>query len=123
MFVLYKKFYYYGQIWWYVPLILTLRKQRQTELCEFEAGLAYIVEFQASQETLQKTNIIISISITIIIVCVCKICIRTDKWKSEKNSVKLVLSFMSSRNCIWVISLQVLLPTETSCKPILVLYN
>lgn len=69
LFVLYKNFYYYGQIW---PLILALRRQRQTELCEFEAGLAYIVEFQASQETSQKTNIIIIISITIIIIlCVC----------------------------------------------------
>lgn len=71
MFVLYKNFYYYGQIWWYVPLILALRRQRQAELCESEAGLAYIVEFQASKETSQKINIIISISIIIIIIIVC----------------------------------------------------
>lgn len=114
LFVLYKNFYYYGQIWWYMPLILSLRRQRQRELCEFEAGMAYIVEFQASQETSQKNKHYYHQHhyYHCVCVCVCKICIWTDKWKYEKNSVKLVLSFMSSRNYIRVIGLQVLSPTE-----------
>lgn len=29
-------------LWWYTPLILALRNQRQMDLCEFEASLAYI---------------------------------------------------------------------------------
>ena len=30
-------------VWWRTPLILALRKQRQADLCEFQAVLVYIV--------------------------------------------------------------------------------
>lgn len=35
-------------MWWLVPLMLALGRQRQVDLCEFEASLAYI-EFPGSQ--------------------------------------------------------------------------
>ena len=30
-------------VWWHIALIPALRSQRQTDLCEFEASLVYIV--------------------------------------------------------------------------------
>ena len=30
-------------VWWHMALIPALRSQRQTDLCEFEASLVYIV--------------------------------------------------------------------------------
>lgn len=32
-----------GQVWWCVPLIPVLRKQRQEDLCKFNASLSYRV--------------------------------------------------------------------------------
>ena len=28
-------------MWWYMPLILALRRQRQVDLCKFKASLVY----------------------------------------------------------------------------------
>lgn len=32
-----------SKAWWLMPLVLTLRKQRKTELCDFKANQGYIV--------------------------------------------------------------------------------
>jgi hypothetical protein len=36
-----------SQPWWHVPLIPALRRQRQEDLCEFEASLVYTSPGQA----------------------------------------------------------------------------
>lgn len=41
--------------WWHTPFALALRRQRQEELCEFEANLAYIASSRASQDYMVKT--------------------------------------------------------------------
>lgn len=35
-------------MWWYKPLILVLRRQRQMNLCEIKSNLAYIVSSRPS---------------------------------------------------------------------------
>ena len=37
--------------WWYTPLILALGRQRQADLCEFEASLGYRVSFRTARAT------------------------------------------------------------------------
>lgn len=39
---------------WILSLLLALREQRQTDFCEFEASLIYIVKFQSSQNYIDK---------------------------------------------------------------------
>jgi hypothetical protein len=41
-------------MWWHMPLIPALWKQRQAYLSEFEASLVYIVSFRTARVT-QKT--------------------------------------------------------------------
>jgi hypothetical protein len=44
-------------MWWYTLLTPALRRQRQADVCEFEASLVYIVSFRTSQwyeETLSQ---------------------------------------------------------------------
>jgi hypothetical protein len=42
-----------GWVWWYIPSIPGLRRQRQADLCEFKARLVYS-EFQDSQNYTEK---------------------------------------------------------------------
>ena len=42
-------------MWWYTALIPTLRRQRQTDLCEFEASLIY-EESMYFMNTMAKLN-------------------------------------------------------------------
>jgi hypothetical protein len=44
--------------WWYTPVILVLRRQRQVDSCEFEASLVYRVPGQLGlhREPCLKTN-------------------------------------------------------------------
>jgi hypothetical protein len=41
----------YARQWWYMPLIVALRRQRQVDLCEFEASLAYKVSSRMARAT------------------------------------------------------------------------
>jgi hypothetical protein len=46
------------QLWWCIPLILALGRQRQVNLCEFEASLVYR-EFQDSQGYTEKPCLVL----------------------------------------------------------------
>ena len=37
--------------WWHMSLILALGRQRQADVCEFEASLVYIVSFRTAKAT------------------------------------------------------------------------
>jgi hypothetical protein len=40
-----------GQTWWCTPLIPALGRQRQVDLCEFEASLLYKVSYRTARAT------------------------------------------------------------------------
>jgi hypothetical protein len=40
-----------SQAWWYTPLILRLRRQRQVDLCELKASLVYRVSSRTVRAT------------------------------------------------------------------------
>ena len=50
---LYKK--KYSRQWWRTPLILALGRQRQVDLCEFEASLVYRVSSSMVKAEYKKT--------------------------------------------------------------------
>jgi hypothetical protein len=40
-----------GARWWHISLIPALRRERQLELCEFEASLDYRESFSTAKDT------------------------------------------------------------------------
>jgi hypothetical protein len=40
-------------VWWYMPLILALDRQRQEDLCEFKSSLIYIASSNTARTTLE----------------------------------------------------------------------
>jgi hypothetical protein len=38
-------------MWWHLPLIPALGRQRQEDLCKFQASLIYIVSFRTARDT------------------------------------------------------------------------
>ena len=40
-----------GQVWWYMPLISTLGRQKQEDTCEFKASLVFIVSSRIARAT------------------------------------------------------------------------
>ena len=43
-----------SRTWWHRSLVPALRRQRQTDLCEFEASLAYKVSSRTARTVTQK---------------------------------------------------------------------
>ena len=39
------------QAWWHMPLILVLRRQKQTDFCEFKTSLVYVVNSRTAKAT------------------------------------------------------------------------
>ena len=48
---------YQTKAWWCIPLIPSVRSQRQVELCGLEASLVYIVNSRASQEHIMRPSL------------------------------------------------------------------
>lgn len=43
-------------MWWYMPLILALDRQRQEDLCEFKASLIYRASSRTARDYTEKLS-------------------------------------------------------------------
>ena len=48
---------YFNWAWWYTPLILAIRKQRQVDNHEFEASLVYKASSRIDRATQRKSDL------------------------------------------------------------------
>jgi hypothetical protein len=46
-------------VWWYIPLIPALQRQRQVDLCDFKANLVYKVSSRTAKAITQRNPVTI----------------------------------------------------------------